>query len=337
MKRFDSLKRLVGIGVWLLCLFLLSCEEEFKMELPDNMINGIVFKGDISNTHPPYFFQLTKPASISAEKLSYEGIEDAIVVIEDVTAGVKDTLQLLEPQDVQYVGLIYNYYDYRVNKMDEVSLNRIHKNQSRGIYVTTKIYGIEGHTYTLDIYYKGVHHVATETMFPKTPITDLDIRRFDLGEKGESWAPCISFMNQPEIENYYLLYVNWGSIYNFSAPPSWFFLFDMHENWAYSILSDEHLGDEVKDLLISEGESVKSSVLGAHYPVSNDSVFVTMQSISKSCYDYFDKSIDQLRADGGAYTPTPTNVKGNISGDVYGYFRVSAYYEKGKHTGRTHK
>ena len=27
--------------------------------------------------------------------------------------------------------------------------------RGRGVYITTKMYGIEGHTYTLDIYYKG--------------------------------------------------------------------------------------------------------------------------------------------------------------------------------------
>ena len=38
---------------------------------------------------------------------------------------------------------------------------------------------------------------------------------------------------------------------------------------------------------------------------------------------------EQLRTDGGAYTPTPTSITGNISGGVYGCFRVSAVSEKG--------
>ena len=63
--------------------------------MPDNIANGIVFRGLISSGPPPYFFQLTKPATMSAEKYYYEGIEDAEIVIEDVTAGIKDTLQLL--------------------------------------------------------------------------------------------------------------------------------------------------------------------------------------------------------------------------------------------------
>nr|WP_186973903.1 hypothetical protein [Bacteroides intestinalis] len=39
--------------------------------------------------------------------------------------------------------------------------------------------------------------------------------------------------------------------------------------------------------------------------------------------------LKQLRTDGGAYTPTPTSITGNISGGVYGCFRVSAVSEKG--------
>ena len=73
---------------------------------------------DLSQVVPPsLLFQLTKPATMSAEKYYYEGIEDAEIVIEDVTAGIKDTLQLLIPQEEEgssYVEL--HYYNYRTQK-----------------------------------------------------------------------------------------------------------------------------------------------------------------------------------------------------------------------------
>lgn len=50
----------------------------------------------------------------------------------------------------------------------------------------------------------------------------------------------------------------------------------------------------------------------------------------------YDKAIGQLRTDGGAYTPTPTSVESNISGNVWGIFRVSAYSEKGMFVDRRH-
>ena len=173
-------------------------------------------------------------------------------------------------------------------------------------------------------------------MVPKTEITDLKVQSFDLGEgKTASWAPIISFVNQPEIDNYYLFHVKEYSSLTFPVS-SIHYLFWADENWRYSILSDEHLGDTVADLLVSDGEGVRNIAPGSHYPVIGDSVFITMESISKACYDIYDKAIGQLRTDGGAYTPTPTSVESNISGNVWGIFRVSAYSEKGMFVDRRH-
>ena len=76
-------------------------------------------------------------------------------------------------------------------------------------------------------------------------ITDLKVQNFDLGEgKTASWAPIISFVNQPEIENYYLFHVKEYSSLTFPVS-SIHWLFRADENWRYSILSDEHLADTV--------------------------------------------------------------------------------------------
>ena len=92
---------------------------------------------------------------------------------------------------------------------------------------------------------------------------------------------------------------------------------------GYSVRKVEEI---VKSL--SEGESVKRLYPQSGYPVSADTIFVTLQSLSKACYDIYDKAIEQMRTDGGAYSPTPTSVKSNISGNVWGMFRVSAYSKK---------
>lgn len=331
------MKTLVNFGVSIFCFFFLSCEEEFNVDMPNSVADGIVFHGLISNGPPPYFFHLTKPTFISADKYHFEGINDAEVVIEDATAGVKDTLQLLVPQKGQFSWLSYYYYDYHIHETVEKTFSADEWPRSSGIYATTKIHGIEGHTYILDIYYKGVHHTATETMLPKTMITSLKLKSFDQGDgKTSTWAPAISFINQPDVDNYYLLHVD---EYSSLVDPisSIVRLFTASEDWSYSILSDEHLGEKVDDLLVSDGEGVRNLAPGSHYPAGADSVFVTIESISKACYDIFDKVIDQLRTDGGAYTPTPTSVKSNISGNVWGIFRVSAYTEKGLIVDRKHK
>lgn len=329
MNRFQCFNHSLRLVVLFGCLLLLSCEEEFDINVPDNIAKGIVFQGLISNCTPPYFFQLTKPAAISAEDRYYEGIEDASIVIEDVTAGIKDTLILVQPQGGEYSGVYYNYYNYHTQKEDVEITSSIKLNKGRGIYVTTKIYGIEGHTYTLNIYYKGEHYVATETMVPKTIITDLKVQKIDLGGKGLSWGPIISFKNQPGVDNYYLFHVDAHSASS-DKMSSINRLLDTSENWSYSIISDEYLNDEVVDLLISDGENVKRLNPGSSYPYFGDTIFVTLESLSRACYDVYDRSIMQLRTDGGAYTPIPTSVKSNISGNVWGMFRVSAYSEKYK-------
>lgn len=323
MNRFQYFNHSVRLCNLLLCLFFLSCEEAIDINIPDNIANGIVFQGVITNDNPPYFFQLIKPAAISAKTGHYEGIEDAQIVIEDVTAGIKDTLILVERHSDEQRSL--SYYNYHTKKEDTVILNTSIFPKSRGVYATTKIYGIEGHTYKLDIYHNGEHHTATETMIPKTPITDLKTKKFDLDNgKQPSWAPAVSFVNQPEVDNYYLL-----NMESYSLPvASIGKMLGSQYEWNYSILSDEHLGDEVVDLLVSEGENVYSFSSGSGYPVMADTLFVTLESLSKSCYDIYYKAIEQMRTDGGAYSPTPTSVESNISGNVWGMFRVSAYSKR---------
>ena len=66
MKKSICFLFLIKIGICSFCFFFLSCEEEFKVDMPDNIANGIVFRGLISSGPPPYFFQLTKPATMSA-------------------------------------------------------------------------------------------------------------------------------------------------------------------------------------------------------------------------------------------------------------------------------
>lgn len=326
-------RSIVKLGTCLVLSIFLSCEEEFKIDIPSDVANGIVFRGIISNALPPYFFQLVKPDAMSAEYRTSEGIEDAVVVIEDVTAGIKDTLQLLKPYFGEYVGVHYDYYNYHTKKNITDRVGTGEKNRSRGVYVTTKIYGIEGHTYTLDIFYKGKHHTARETMPFKTLMRDLKVKRLDMGTgKSPTWAPCISFTNQPDVDNYYLFNFHEYSTYNFPVSTI-YSLFRGFDRWRYSILSDEHLSHEVVDLVISDGEDVIGLPPGASYPGSSDSIFVVMHAISKACYDIYDKTIEHVRTDGGAYTPTPTSVTGNISGNVWGCFQVSAYSEIGIYKG----
>lgn len=308
----------------IICCLLGACEEPYVINSPIP-IDAMVFDGVITTEHPPYFFHLTKPSN-KWEKLQYEGINDATIVITDVTAGIKDTLALSVPDEN---GNLF-YYDYYAQKRVSEEIHYSLAGMSDGIYVTTKIYGIEGHEYVLDILHQGKHYTACETMIPKTKITSIKTKKISFidSDFGFRQAPLISFTNRSGEENYYLFLVRGYSTKTFPIASIYSLLSTRSsaQGWPYSILSDEHLEEEVKDYLVSAGEAFDLREPGLEYPWG-DSVWVCMQSISKACYDSYDAMIKQIRSDGGVYSLRPTSIKGNISGGVYGLFRVSAFSE----------
>lgn len=307
-------------------ILLSACEERFEINVPNEVAEGIVFLGAISNEDPPYFVRLTKPASLSAPQLEYEGIDDALVVITDVTEDIKDTLQCIKPYEEEG-GLAFPYYNYHLKKEEGNWIHKPTKVVPQGVYITTKLYGKEGHTYRLDITYKGIQHTAEETMRPRVPITDLKVIKVDLGEKGYSYAPCISFRNPLEEENYYMFEVYRNSL-DIHSLTNFHSLYSTPPNWAFSILSDEHLEENVVDYIVSDGENSNGYPPGSFYP-TGEYLHVFLQAISKGYYDFSDRIIKQFRNDGGAFSPRPTDIKGNISGNVWGYFRVISQTVKG--------
>lgn len=323
----DCCKWLLMLLVGLLC----SCEEEFDIEQGGDLTDEIVFEGYIDNLDPPYFFRLSHPAPLQCigyENSVYKNIEDAEIVITDVTAGIRDTL--VSPEYVQERWhKLFSFYDY--HRKEKVTTDSKNLNLG-GIYLTTKIYGVEGHVYDLEINYKGKCYTARETMIHGTSITNLKIQEVDLGVKGSKYAPCISFVNRPEEDNYYMLNYNSTSMRRYDYKG--FYSITAEFSPFFSILSDEHLEENVVDFVVKEGDVVPHNYPpGSHY-LKYDSIYVYMMSLSKQCYDAYDQMVKQLRTDGGAYTPRPTNIKGNISGGVWGCFRVSAATEKGIYVGR---
>lgn len=320
----------------LLLLFILyfytACEEPYEMDMgiPED---AIIFDGVITNEPPPYFFSLSKPSANlkKNETCDYERINDAEIVIVDLTDGTRDTLEIAE------VNLYddFQYYDHYNHKKVTYYIRWKENQKPGGLYVTTKIYGIENHIYELHIKYKGKEYVACERMVPKTPIDKIIMKRVDIGEGEHNEAPCISFRNPPEEHNYYLY-----SIRPFSSKTARIasieHLYGEIGNtgsWSFSILDDQYLVENVENYELSAGEQfILPGRPSWSYPMS-DSVWVQMHSITENCYNVFDQMIKQFRSDGGTFSPRPASVRSNISNGAYGIFRVSAiseiyYYKK---------
>lgn len=312
-----------------LCMILLigmfaSCEEEITWG-SDYLDDKIVFDGFLSNVSPPYFFRLTYPSEIRKpdnENGIYKGVTDVEIVISDITDGIKDTLVKPEYEYLQYFDrTLITYYDYYLKK--KVTEEYAGKSYD-GIYVTTKLYGLEGHEYVLDINYKGKHYTAKDKMVAHTPITNLKVKELEIQGKGVAGVPCISFLNRPNEDNYYLL-VHTGTGTGIVKAITGIDSFNGNALWPISILSDEFLEENVVDFAVEDGYWYHNSLPGSAFLPHGDSICVIMQSVSKECYNIYDQMIKQIKSDGGAYTPYPANIKSNISdGEVWGCFRVSA-------------
>lgn len=303
-----------------------ACEELINTEMvpPDD---AIVFDGVITNEPPPYYFSLSKPSGGLGQYISrgYDRINDAEVVIVDLTDGIKDTLvnaEVTEYNDFQY-------YDYYKHKEVTVPIKWDKGETPGGLYVTTKIYGIENHMYKLHITYKGKEYTACERMVPKTQIDKMIMKRVDMGEGESNEVPCISFHNLPEEHNYYLLRVSPFSSKSLRIASIYNLYYGMTNSggWPFSILDDKYLTENVEDYVVSSGEQfILPNRPAWSYPTT-DSIWVQMHSISGSCYNVYDQMIKQIRSDGGTFSIRPASVKSNISNGAYGIFRVSAISE----------
>lgn len=281
-------------------LLLFSCIEKIDIEIDDDEEAKIVFDGLLSNEASPYYFKLTKSASLSDD--SNEGIADAFITISD-ESGVIDTLESLV---ANISGTDMSCY---------------------GLYRTTKIVGCEGETYHLFIQYANKTYEAMETMPFATHIDSLWVEKLKLETKDESvFCPLINFKNALNVENYYLF--TYSS--HFRKDPMQDLLESEWRVWPVSILDGKRLPIDVVSFNLNDGEAVKGSEENINFIFSErDSNFVYMYSISESCYLFYEQLLSQIRYDGGAFMPSPSSAKGNISNGALGQFRVNAVSSKG--------
>lgn len=156
----------------------IACEEPFDVGMPIPE-DAIVFDGVITDEPPPYYFVLSKPSTKLKypENRSFDRINDAEIVIVDLTTGIRDTLQNAKLTGYQD----FRFYDHYRDKDVTVYMKWLPGETPGGLYVTNKIYGVENHTYELHIKYKGKEYTACERMVPKTPIDKIVMKRIDTG------------------------------------------------------------------------------------------------------------------------------------------------------------
>lgn len=297
-------------------VFVSSCTEEYDLQL--NGEPKLVIEMKITNTKPPYFIQLTKSKSCyEAEgeydeyerqwwkKRDYDMVCDALVIVSD-DCGVIDTLGLC-PDSIPYWD-----EDEEVYRLTDYSLPG-----SNGYYCTSKIEGIPGHTYHLCVEWQGNVYTADCTM-PKAIEIDTitnhrEADKFKDGA-GAGFIPYLWFHDDPTTDNYYLFeYAIYGG-----------------KTWGINTMSDEKLNsDDIYGIDAYVGEApdgfTRNTIIsGSHMSKEWGYDKISLYSVTKEVYDYYNSLIKQIRFDGGVYTPAPASAPTNIKGGALGIFYAAS-------------
>jgi len=312
----------------LMTVLIAGCVEDFDLKL-NNSEPRLVVEGLITNKPGPYYVRLIKSktnnitSSEGSRDENVDPVTDAQVVIQDDLNNT-DTLKLI---DIDVTGYLYDYKSASYYKLvhdasgsisDTLFLSYdLYVLNKRGYYKSSKLKGVEGQTYYLNISWKDKEYTASAYMPSVPEIESLGYQK-KISEKDgqEYYIPLLSFKEPQGIKNYYLIQLDKEN-YHYSGYPN--------TNWNFSILADTQLDSYVKDLNVSLGANPRGM---ERITYSNGStIYVALNSLTVESYNYYKILLEQFDNDGGAYKPSPSTPPGNISNGALGLFRASAISE----------
>lgn len=242
-----------------------SCQKVIDIDLNDAE-PGIVIEGVINDRRGPYAVSITKSGSYFNEPV-LPSVSGAKVVISD-NSGTTDTLREMAP----------------------------------GIYVTSKIRGIPGRTYTLKVTSENLEYTGTSTMHSRVNIDSLklvksDIEHFDFGNNNQNDLnmEIHCYFQDPPEKNYYRVRV---------------FKNDSINTQNYRLFDDQYTNGLATELRVARAEK------GADYRVE-------LMSIDKPTYDYY-RTLEDLLYTNPFFGSTPANPINNLSNGALGYFAAYA-------------
>lgn len=308
-----------------LFIMIVGCTKDYNLNLPDTKPLYVI-EGRISNMEGPYFIRITKSSNELAlhtiDPLAFgfdsaQPVKNALVIISD-EGGITDTLI---PSPYQHRRLIY-LYDNTNHKFDSFPQQILpFYTIDHGYYQTTKIRGVAGHTYHLQVFDGNEKFEATAYM-PPVPVLDSAVLRDTIvGPEHERIYMPLAYFAEPQNEkNYYGLSFNLITDYPFD-----FFVFGSGSSGLPYVVDDKVLTPYVNGLAIQTLLS-KHYPFSPYYPYEHVSLLpphpfqIRLFSLTKETYNYFDQQNRQLGDDGNIYRPTPASAKGNISGGALGQF-----------------
>jgi len=237
-----------------------SCEKVIDIDL-NSAPNKVVIEGIINNQPGPYYVRLSKSIGFSQPNNSTPMISGASVIIID-NAGVLDTLMESSP----------------------------------GVYATTKIIGVSGRTYELNVTINGQKFVAVSKMPNQVLMDSLSLTYIPFGGGSDQAFATPNFRDA----------VEQGNNYRFVTKIN-------QKQDKNNIVDNDNIGN---------GTGYNRPVFSDKELKKGDSVEVEMQCIDRNVYNYF---FTLANTDQGV---TPSNPPTNIQGDCLGYFSAHTSQKK---------
>ena len=311
--------------VWIIvfsCMLINACTEEFNLQLHPE--TKMVIDAEITNGKPPYYTRLGMSGSVESDL--NKRVDDALVIISD-DEGVVDTLipatdsiwhhfTRYKAQTGEDSIVWFPIYD-NIGVIDSM-LVYDHRLSTQCYFQTTKLQGKAEHTYYLKVEWNGNTYTSKCTMPSAIKIDTITHRqgsKFTDGTVGD--IPYVWIHDNPNEDNYYVFKKGWGEE---PLPYS-----NGQYTWSVSIVSDEFLQPGFKGMDLCSGVATESwrkdDWRFDRFPEQK----LMMYSVTKEVYDYYNSLINQIRYDGGVYTPSPASASTNIEGGALGLFNAASF------------
>jgi hypothetical protein len=171
-----------------------------------------------------------------------------------------------------------------------------------GRYLTARIRGVIGRTYTLNVISEGEEYAGTTSMLSRVNIDSLKLvkseyERFDFSgsSQSETHYDIHCFFRDPMEKNYYRIKV---------------FKNDSINTESYRLYDDQYTNGEPTELRIARAEL-------------KDTFRIELMSLDKSTYGYY-RTLADLLYQNPFFGSTPANPNSNLSNRALGYFGATA-------------
>ena len=254
----------------LLIIFVFSgCQKVINVDL-NEAAPRIVIEGVINDRRGPYTVMISKSGSYFNQPV-LPPVSGAVAIITD-NSGITDTL----------------------------------KEVNSGIYISSKIRGIPGKTYSLKVMSENQEYTGSSTMFSHVNIDSLtlvksDPQRFNFGGNNQKEIPLEihCFFRDPDEKNFYRIKV---------------FKNDSINTQNYRLFDDQYTNGQVTELRVA-------------HATAGDKYRIELYSLDSKTYGYY-RTLEDLLFTNPFFGSTPANPDNNLSNGALGYFGAYAVSSK---------